>query len=66
MTPTNTTKNQTVGNNTQNGKSVLESVLNPSLTLTFDLTNMLYMGVTIFVAITLSGLVVEGIKKLIR
>lgn len=63
MTRTNTTKNQTVGNN---GKTVLETVLNPSLTLTFDLTNMIYIGITIFVAITLSGLVVEGIKKLMR
>lgn len=65
MNPTNTSKTQNVGN-TGTGKTVLESVLNPSLTLTFDLTNMLYMGVTIFVAITLSGLVVEGIKKLMR
>lgn len=54
----------TVGNT--GGKSVLESVLNPSLTLTFDMSNMIYIGITIFVAITLSGLVVEGIKKLMR
>lgn len=65
MTSNSNKSSQTVSNN-GTGKSVLESVLNPSVTLTFEPSNIIYIGLTVFVAITLSGLVVEGIKKLMR
>ncbi|MER0442772.1 hypothetical protein [Emticicia sp. W12TSBA100-4] len=60
------TSNKTSQTVSNNGKSILENVLNPSVTLTFEPTNIIYIGLTIFAAITLSGLVVEGIKKLMR
>ena len=48
------------------GSKILDILNDPTVALKFDTSNLLYVGLTIFAAITLSGLVVEGIKKLMR
>lgn len=58
----------TVNKNTQQitGNDVLDVLKNPKVTLEFDMTSILYTMLGVFVALTLSGLAVEGIKKLLK